>query len=335
MKNILKAIIIFTLSFIYKSIKGQNVFNQFFNTPHLTNPANVGKFNRAIRINFGYKTSRLGNLGLIDSKTFAIDGKIKSISTLKNDFYSIGLSGLNETNQFEGISKSSFRFNASYCKSLNEEGTTNLVVGFLVTNSNQSLNKPPLVSESQINSWVRNGYNLDNIFNFLKVRFSYFDIGTGVVLESNINTKSSFSIGTYIDNAIGRQIFFEGGNLKIFRNYGIHFSYSNIIDEQKEINVTLLIQKSNKLSSINSGVNLSINATKLSKVYTGFIFKDDFFGTFIAPMAGLIYNNIQFVTSFNVPIKKIPLVGNSFETTLTFRKARTRDEYLEKKFINF
>ena len=100
----------------------------------------------------------------------------------------MGIGGLNEKSDNEGITNNYLSISSAYHKTLNEDGSRLLSLGFQLSLVRNNLNKPVYVFEDQLVSWAKAGYNNINPFilpNNLNV--NYADLNVGINFQTKIN----------------------------------------------------------------------------------------------------------------------------------------------------
>ena len=150
--KMLKYLGLISLVFIINIEKSncQARFSQFFSSPLLINPAQTGRFNKSYRAGGTFRREVNAKEQIYTQGTIFFDSKILNSIVPENDCFAIGILGLAENSEIEGIKNTYFSFSMGYQKSLDEEGKQQLGIGFQTTYARKQLLKPNYIFEGKL-----------------------------------------------------------------------------------------------------------------------------------------------------------------------------------------
>lgn len=326
MKLKVKIIIIcsFALYFCLNQSYGQNNFSQIFSAPLTINPSNTGKFLGDYRIGGNYR-DQPERSSFSSYYSFFADIKIFSSRLAENDQMAIGILGLGEKNEFNGIRNNSILVSISFSKSLNEDGTESLTAAFQIDFAHKKIDPPLLVFEDQMIGWFNSGFNGINPFEKRIINTNYIGVNLGLSYQKLINSRHHLGVGVSVANV----------NSPYKRDGEIIFSLSPKLSLQADFETILpnknklffLLNASditNKKSLNEIGIGayyqLSINESKY-KLNVGCLYnKRKLIKTSISPLLGIKYGhyNLNFSYDISSSNNNTHKKGGGFEAGLIF-----------------
>src|SRR6476619_3630122 len=174
----MKNCICFTLFFLALTtiVRAQDPhFSQFFASPLTLNPALTGKFDGTFRVAGNYRNQWPAFNNVYTTSTISLDFPIMQKRIPEFDTWGVGILALTDkaaggvlTNNYIGLS-------TSYHKALNENGYSQLGVGFQATYGQKKLDNSKLVFEDQLTPFGFTGVTQD-IFSTANLNINYFDV---------------------------------------------------------------------------------------------------------------------------------------------------------------
>lgn len=326
MKMNMKIVLIcsFIQPFCTSQSYGQNNFTQFFNAPLTINSSNTGKFLGDYRIGGIYR-DQPERSSFSSYYSFFADIKIFATQLPENDKMAIGVLGLGEKNDFNGIRNNAVLISTSYSKGLNENGTESLSAAFQIDFADKKINPPHFVFEDQMIGWFNSGFNGINPFEKKMINTNYIGVNVGISYQKLINSINHLSVGVSVDHA----------NSPYKRDGEIVFSLSPKLSFQADFET--ILRNKNKLTfllnandltnkkslnefAISTHYQLVINESKY-KFNVGCQYnKKKLLKTSIAPLLGIKYDhyNLNFSYDISFSNKNTHKKGGGFEVGLIF-----------------
>ncbi len=328
---------IFLVFLNHKGIS-QAGYSQFYNTPLLYNPASTGQFNKSYRLGIVSRNGVIAPNKFFSQSTFFLDTKILGAKIPENDCFGIGISGSVERNPDDGVKNSYVAASFSYQKALSEDGRKSIAAGFQTTLGSKLIEKPKLLLETQIPEWINAGFNINDIAQFGTANFSYIDLNAGLIYHGVIGNKNLFSIATSIYHINKPYKKFPGGEFNLQPQIWNKLSFERRIDQNQKIHAMALVGVlDGAISDINTGFIYEYKITNTTEISGGvFGKKSSIWGNSIVPNIGICFNSFAINLSYDVNAfsKKI-LFQKTSEISLIYTHAKTREKYLEDRFIKF
>lgn len=307
-----KRAIIFLLAgmVIHENLFAQNTFSQFYSSPLTVNPANTGRSDGDHRAGGIYRNEK-NSAGLSSQGVFFYDTKILGSSVPENDKVAIGILAAFEKNSINGtFKKSNISFSLGYHKSLNEDGSELISLGFQIGFTNQSLELPPFIFEDQLVGWMRSGYSGLQFAESKNINFSYPDFHVGAGYQLKLNDANRITAGVSLLHANSPQKTYNGGEFKLTPVGSLQLGWEHTLDPSNKIYASGLVDytKQDQLQNIyaNFLYRMRIRETGY-KVGAGATFRKSVIkGDAVIPCIALYYGAFVLNTSYDINIS-----GNS------------------------
>lgn len=301
----MKKIHLFFIGFLFFSfiVNGQDPhFSQFFSSPLTLNPALTGKFDGTVRVAGNYRNQLPTFNNAYTTSTVSVDFTILQKNLPENDTWGVGLMGLTDK-AAAGILKSNyFGVSTSYHKALNEDGFSQIGLGFQAMYAQRSLDLTKLVFEDQLTS---TGFDLTvpsgDIANIAKPDVSYIDMNAGLIFTTSTTDQNNFYVGVSMYHINRPKESFTEGNLNInprtTLSGGGYFPFATDLT----MHVSTIYQLQNKSSEflLGGALSKSLNndESNPSNIYAGawLRLKDA-----LIPYLGLEFNSIRVGASYDV-----------------------------------
>ena len=188
-------------------------FSQFFSSPLTLNPALTGKFDGTLRVAGNYRNQRPAFNNVYTTSTISVDFDILAKRLPENDTWGVGLIALTDragggilTNNFFGVS-------TSYHKALNENGWSQIGIGFQGMYGQWRLDWSKLYFSDQLTPF---GFDLTvpsaDVANLSNPDFNYVDVNAGLIYTTSTTDKNNFYVGASMYHINRPKQSFEGGN---------------------------------------------------------------------------------------------------------------------------
>ena len=191
-------------------------FSQFFASPLTLNPALTGKFDGTLRVAGNYRNQWPAFNNVYTTSTLNVDFSILNKVLPENDTWGVGVIALTDkaaggvlTNNYIGIS-------TAYHKALNEDGYSQIGIGFQGMYGQKRLDWSKLVFEDQLTPF---GFDLSvpsaDISSINNSNINYFDVNAGIIYTVSTNDKNNFYLGASMYHINRPKESFKGGNWNI------------------------------------------------------------------------------------------------------------------------
>lgn len=212
-------------------------FSQFFASPLTLNPALTGKFEGVIRGAMNYRNQWPSINNAYTTYTASIDAGILKSSIPEFDQFGVGVLGFSDKSGNGVLQNNAFALSTSYHKSLDENGYSQLGLGFQGAFVTKNLDITKVKFFDQLRADGFTGLTQE-IFSQPSLNLSYFDLNVGVLYNGSTDgsnnyyvgasmyhitrPKESFNGGTYVlDPRLTVQ---AGGRLPLAEYNAVHFS---------------------------------------------------------------------------------------------------------------
>ncbi len=169
-------------------------FSQFFASPLTLNPALTGKFNGDIRITGNYRNQWPTINRAFVTSTVSIDFPILRNVISPNDTWGLGVMGYSDQSANGALKVNYLSLSTAYHKGLDEDGFSQIGLGFQGTYSNMILNTTKLNFEDQLTPFGFTGTTQEMIGNST-LKNSYFDLNAGILYTKSTTDQNNFYAG--------------------------------------------------------------------------------------------------------------------------------------------
>lgn len=273
-------------------------FSQFFASPFTLNPAFTGKFNGLVRVTSNYRNQWPEINNAYITATAAADFHILQDKIAYNDNFGIGVMALNDNSANSAVKFNYASFSAAYQKGLDEDGYSQIGVGFQVTYANMLINTSLLKFEDQLTTNGFTGITSEIFSNPNSLKANYVDVNAGLIYSGSSNDRNNYYFGVSMYHINKPKQTFVGANYFLATRTTLHgggyfgvgakntFHVSALHSMQAGANETLLggamqfnvsEQGVEKPTSFYIGSWLRLNDAIIP--YIGFEFDDFRFGT--------------------------------------------------------
>jgi type IX secretion system PorP/SprF family membrane protein len=326
-----KSAIVFLLSgmVIQDKLFAQNTFSQFYSSPLTVNASNTGRFDGDYRVGGIYRNEK-NSAGLSSQASFFYDTRILGSFVPENDKVAIGILAGFEKNSNNGtFKKSNIAFSLGYHKSLNEDGSEQISLGFQLGFTNQSLELPPYIFEDQLTNWLRSGYTGLQYIQSKNINFSYPDLHIGAGYQVKLNDANRITAGVSILHANSPQRIFNGGEFKLTPVGSLQLGWDYTIDPENKFYTSLLVDytRQDQLQNIYANLLYRIRVRETGyKVGAGALFrKSTIKGDAIIPCLALYYSGFVLNATYDINISGRTMARRgAFEMSLLYTGLRRR-----------
>lgn len=191
-------------------------FSQFFASPLTLNPALTGKFDGNLRAAGNYRNQWPAFNNVYTTSTLSIDFSILNSVLPETDTWGVGVIALTDkagggvlTNNYVGLS-------TAYHKSLDENGFSQIGLGFQAMYGQKRLNWSKLYFSDQLTPF---GFDLTvpsaDIVNFKNPNINYLDVNAGIIYTMSTNNQNNFYLGASMYHINRPKESFQGGQWNV------------------------------------------------------------------------------------------------------------------------
>ncbi len=283
-------------------------FSQFFASPLTLNPALTGKFDGTLRVSGNYRNQWPAFNNVYTTQTLSIDFGIMRKKLPENDIWGVGILALSDkaaggilTNNYVGLS-------TSYHKALDENGYSQIGVGFQGTYGQKRLDWSKLVFEDQLTPF---GFDITvpsaDISSLNNPNINYIDINAGLIYSGSTNDRNNYYIGASQYHINKPKESFKGGNWNIAPrttiSAGGYFPISDLLTFHTSGIYQLQAQSSE--TTIGAALSASLGANdgpNPSNIYFGSWMR---LNDAIIPYMGLEFAGLRIGASYDINISDL------------------------------
>lgn len=189
-------------------------FSQFFASPLTLNPALTGKFDGTLRAAGNYRNQWPAFNNVYTTSTLSVDFSILNRVLPETDTWGVGIIALTDkagggvlTNNYLGIS-------TAYHKSLNEDGFSQIGIGFQAMYGQKRLDNSSLYYEDMLTSFGFTGVTQE-VFNSNDLNVDYIDVNAGLIYTVSTTDRNNFYLGASMYHINRPKESFKGGNWNV------------------------------------------------------------------------------------------------------------------------
>lgn len=300
----MKKLLLLATLFSYKFAISQNNFSQFFNAPLSVNPSNTGKFIGGYRMGGVYR-NQPERFSPSSMYIFFTDVKILPDRLQNNDIMAIGISALGEKNTYTGLKNSNLLVSTAYSKSLNQDGSEEIIAGFQVDFAHKKIQPQVLVFPNQMISWSYSGFTGINPFQSHLVEARYIDLNVGLNYQKLFRTQDLLTTGLSVFHANSPSK--NDGDIvfSLSPQFSFQFEFEKKIGNSNKLLFALIVnnltnEKAFDNYYVGSTYQMQINDSKYD-LNLGCLYRANaFFSNSIVPLFGFKYENLNMNFSYDM-----------------------------------
>jgi type IX secretion system PorP/SprF family membrane protein len=303
-----KFFFVLTAFFISLSLTAQDPhFSQFFASPLTLNPALTGKFDGTLRAAGNYRNQWPAFNNVYTTSTLSVDFSILNRVLPEIDTWGVGIIALTDKaaggvlmNNYVGIS-------TSYHKALNEDGYSQIGIGFQGIYGQKRLDLSKLIFEDQLTPF---GFDLSvpssDISTINNPNITYLDVNAGIIYTVSTTDRNNFYIGASMYHINRPKESFKGGNWNINARTTISAGGYFPVSDNLTLHTSGIYQTQGKATETTFGgaiaAALNNDEYKPTNVYAGVWMrvKDA-----LIPYLGLEFNSMRIGASYDVNISTL------------------------------
>jgi len=291
---------------VFNFLSGANAqdphFSQFFASPLTLNPALTGKFDGTLRVAGNYRNQWPAFNNVYTTSTLSVDFSILNKVIPENDTWGVGIMALTDkaaggvlTNNYIGIS-------TAYHKALNEDGYSQIGIGFQGMYGQKRLDWSKLYFSDQLTPF---GFDLSvpsaDISTLNNNNINYLDVNAGIIYTASTTDKNNFYIGASMYHINRPKESFKGGSWNIAArttiSAGGYFPVSDVLT----LHTSGIFQTQGKATETTFGgalsTSLNNDENNPTSVYGGLWLR---LNDAVIPYLGLEFGGMRFGASYDI-----------------------------------
>jgi len=335
MRRIIYVLLCFSY-FLPESIQAQDPqFSQFFASPLTLNPALTGKFNGTLRVAGNYRNQWPQINNAFITSTISVDGNILANKITNGDAWGVGLMTMTDRTANGILTSNYVAISTAYQKVLDENGWSQIGVGFQGSYANKRLDGTQLQFEDQLDQ--QGGWSLPSqeLVSGHQVNLSYFDLNVGVLYNGSSDGNNNYYLGASAYHILQPTESFSGNNLyTLHPRFTLHGGYSFPLSQSNNNNFIhlsgLYSRQSNAVDAMLGGAwSYNLNGEEVSansapiNLYLGAWARFSNVTDAIIPYVGLDIGSFTLGMTYDVNVSSLKSASESqggFEISLIYIK---------------
>ena len=304
----------FACTILFLSAQAQDPhFSQFFASPLTLNPALTGKFNGSYRVTGNYRNQWPDINKAFVTGTASLDFHILENKLGYTDSWGVGLSGYNDNSANGAVKFNYASISTAFHKGLDEDGYSQIGVGFQATYANMLINTTNLKFEDQLTTSGFTGVTSEVFTNPASLKSNYLDLNAGLLYSGSSNDRNSYYLGASIYHITRPKQSFTGANYLLNPRLTIHGGGYFPIGETTTLHVSALqSMQGNASETVLGGAvefNLGgIDPDKPTSFYAGAWLR---LSDAAIPYIGLEFGEFRLGASYDVNTSALKTASNS------------------------
>lgn len=191
-------------------------FSQFFASPLTLNPALTGKFDGTLRASGNYRNQLPTFNNVYITSTLSVDFSILNKVLPETDTWGVGVIALTDKAGAGVLTSNYIGISTAYHKALNENGYSQIGIGFQGMYGQKRINYSKLYFQDQLTPF---GFDLSvpsaDIANIIIPNINYLDVNAGIIYTLSTTDKNNFYLGASMYHINRPKESFKGGNFNV------------------------------------------------------------------------------------------------------------------------
>jgi Bacteroidetes-specific putative membrane protein len=303
MRKIFLAFIVCSLSF---AVGAQDPhFSQFFSSPLTLNPALTGKFDGTLRVAGNYRNQWPTFNNVYTTSTLSLDFSILNKIIPENDTWGVGFMALTDKAGGDILKTTFVGISTAYHKALNEDGFSQIGLGFQAMYGQKRLDYTKLYYEDMLTPFGFTGVTQET-YNNKDLDVNYFDVNAGLIYTVSTSDKNNFYLGASMYHINRPKESFKGGNWNISARTTISAGGYFPVSESLTLHTSGIFQTQGKATETTFGGALSSSLNNdennPTNVYAGLWMrvKDA-----IIPYLGLEFGGMRIGATYDINVSSL------------------------------
>lgn len=305
MRKLVLALIIFSFAMVAKAQDPH--FSQFFASPLTLNPALTGKFDGTLRVAGNYRNQWPAFNNVYTTSTLSADFTILNRSLPDYDTWGVGIIGLKDKAGGNILKNDYIGISTAYHKALNEDGFSQIGIGFQAMYGQKRLDWKNLYFEDQLTPL---GFDLTvpsaDISTLNNPDISYLDINAGLIYTVSTSDRNNFYLGASMYHINRPKESFQGGTWNIAARTTISAGGYFPVSESLTLHTSGIYQIQGKSTEATFGGALSSilneDETNPTNIYGGLWLRAK---DAVIPYLGLEFAGMRLGASYDINISSL------------------------------
>ncbi len=300
------ALLFFLALFTVLNVQAQDPnFSQFFASPLTLNPALTGKFDGVVRVAGNYRNQWPTINNAYTTYTASIDAGILKNHIPEYDQFGIGVMGFSDKSGNGALQNNFFAVSTAYHKSLDEDGYSQLGVGFQATYSSKILDPTKVKFPDQLRADGFTGLT-EEIFTQQQLNLSYFDMNAGLLYTGSTDGKNNYYVGTSMYHLTRPKESFTGGIYVLDPRLTLQAGGMLPLSELNALHFSAIhSRQANAVNTVVGGaymLNVNGDLQTPTNLYLGSWFR---FGDAVIPYIGLEFGAFHIGATYDVNVSSL------------------------------
>lgn len=283
------------------SVKAQDPnFSQFFASPLTLNPALTGKFSGIVRVAGNYRNQWPSINNAYTTYTASVDAGILKGKIPEFDQFGVGVLGFSDKSGNGVLQNNAIAVSTSYHKSLDENGYSQLGLGFQGTYVSKSLDITRVKFLDQLRSDGFTGLTQE-VFDQQQLNISYFDLNVGLLYNGSTDGVNNYYVGASMYHVTRPKESFNGGEYILDPRLTIQAGGKLPMAEYNAVHLSAIhSRQANAVNTVIGGaymMNVNADPYNPTNLYFGSWFR---LGDAVIPYIGLEFGDFHIGATYDV-----------------------------------
>lgn len=299
-------VLLFVLLFWMLSTKAQDPnFSQFFSSPLTLNPALTGKFEGVLRVAGNYRNQWPTINNAYTTYTASIDAGILKNRIPEFDQFGVGVLGFSDKSGNGVLQNNAFAVSTSYHKSLDENGYSQLGLGFQGAFVSKNLDVTRVKFLDQLRPDGFTGVT-EEIFSQSQLNLSYFDLNVGLLYNGTTDGSNNYYVGASMYHITRPKESFNGGTYVLDPRLTLQAGGRLPLTEFNTVHFSAIhSRQANAVNTVIGGaymMNVAQDPQSPTNLYLGTWFR---LGDAVIPYVGLEFGSFHVGATYDVNVSSL------------------------------
>lgn len=280
-------------------------FSQFFASPLTLNPALTGKFEGVLRVAGNYRNQWPTINNAYTTYTASIDAGILKNRIPEFDQFGVGVLGFSDKSGNGVLQNNAFALSTSYHKSLDENGYSQLGLGFQGSFVTKNLDVTKVKFLDQLRPDGFTGLTTE-IFDQQQLNLSYFDLNVGVLYNGTTDGANNYYVGASMYHITRPTESFNGGTYVLDPRLTIQAGGRLPLQEFNSVHFSAIhSRQANAVNTVIGGaymMNVAQDPQSPTNLYLGTWLR---LGDAVIPYVGLEFGSFHIGATYDVNVSSL------------------------------
>jgi type IX secretion system PorP/SprF family membrane protein len=288
------------------SVKAQDPnFSQFFASPLTLNPALTGKFDGVLRVAGNYRNQWPTINNAYTTYTASIDAGILKNKIPEFDQFGVGVLGFSDKSGNGVLQNNAIALSTSYHKSLDENGYSQIGLGFQGSYVSKNLDVTKVKFTDQLRADGFTGLT-EEIFTQQQLHLSYFDMNVGLLYNGSTDGENNYYIGASMYHITRPKETFTGGEFVLDPRLTLQAGGKLPLAEYNAVHFSAIhSRQANAVNTVIGGaymLNVNQDPQDPTNLYLGSWFR---LGDAVIPYIGLEFGEFHIGATYDVNMSSL------------------------------